>query len=82
MKTVRYTIDAARDLKRYGNMADRIRQAVTEYAAGDGAHANNVTQLVISADKRLRIGNFRVIFREEETELTVVKIAPRSNAYD
>ena len=32
MKTVRYTGDAARDLRRHGNMADRIRKAIAEYA--------------------------------------------------
>ena len=82
MKTVRYTADAVRDLKRHGNMAARIRRALAEYASDSTAHANNVTLLVGSTDKRLRIGDFRVIFREEETVLTVVKIGPRGGVYE
>ena len=81
VKTVRYTADALRDLKRHANMADRIRKALAEYVTV-GAHANNVTQLVGSSDKRLRVGDFRVIFREEDAVLTVVKIGPRGGIYE
>ena len=82
MRTVSYTVDAAKDLKRHGNMAARVRRAITEYAAETGAHANNVTQLVGSTAYRMRVGDFRVIFEEIETAITVTKIAPRGGAYD
>ena len=82
MKMVRYTIDAARDMKRHGNMAARIRKAINEYAAGSGAHANNVTKLVGVSASRLRVGDFQVIFEDGETEIIVTKIAPRGGAYD
>ncbi|MGI4793467.1 MAG: type II toxin-antitoxin system RelE family toxin [Janthinobacterium lividum] len=80
MKTVRYTVDAAKDLKRHGNMAARVRKAVKEYAE-TGTHSNNVTQLVGSTAWRMRVGDFRVIFENGETEIIVTKIAPRGEVY-
>ena len=82
MKAVRYTADAARDLRRHGNMAARVRKAVSEYAEAGGAHANNVIRMVGSSGSRMRIGDFRVIFEESETAITVTKVAPRGGAYD
>lgn len=82
MKQVRYTADAAKALKRHGNMAARIRRAITDYAADDpAAHANNVRQLVGSPAKRLRVGDFRVIFEETDAEIIVTKIGPRGSVY-
>lgn len=82
MKTVRYTVSAARDLKRHGNMADRARRAISEYAADSLAHANRVTELVGLSAKRLRIGDFRMVFEETPTEIIVTKFAPRGNVYE
>lgn len=81
MKAVRYAQEALRDLRRHGNMAARIRKAIAEYAE-TGAHANIVTALVGSPLSRLRVGDFRVIFAEQPTEILVVKIGPRSAVYD
>lgn len=82
MKEVRYTRDAAKALRKHRNVADRIRQALTAYAADPQQHVNNVTQLVGSEAKRMRVGDFRAIFVETDTELLVVKIAPRGEAYE
>ena len=82
MKTVRYTTEALRNLKRHGNMAARIRRAVEEYAADPAAHVNNVTQLVGSSSSRMRVGDYRVIFVETTTELSVVRVGPRGGVYD
>jgi DNA-binding XRE family transcriptional regulator len=46
------------------------------------AHANNVSRLVGSTACRLRIGDFRVIFEETDTDIIVTKFAPRGNVYD
>ncbi len=81
VKGVVYGTQAAKSLRRYGNMAGRIRKAVSEYALDPLAHANNVTELVGEQTKRLRVGDFRVIFVESDTEITVVKIGPRGNVY-
>jgi mRNA interferase RelE/StbE len=63
-------------------MAHRIVRAVAAYAVGDGAHANQVKLLKGSATKRLRVGDFRVVFLESDTEVYVVRIAPRGEVYD
>jgi len=82
MKTIIYSRDAARDLRRHGNMAGRIRKAVREYAADQAAHAHNVKPLVGSSQKRMRVGDFRILFNETETEIMVTKAAPRGGVYD
>ncbi len=81
MKTVCYTADAAKSLRRHANVAARIRGAVSDYAADPAAHTNNVTRLVGSSAKRMRVGDYRVIFEETETELLVTKIGPRGGIY-
>lgn len=82
MKDVAYGRDAIRSLRRHGNMAGRIRAAILEYAADSRAHVDNVTQLVGSPAKRLRVGDFRVVFDETETTITVTKAGPRGDVYD
>ena len=82
MKTVRYSPDALKNLRHHGNAAARVRRALEEYAAETGAHANNVTRLVGLATRRLRVGDFRAVFEESDTEIIVTKIAPRGNVYD
>jgi DNA-binding XRE family transcriptional regulator len=63
-------------------MAARIRRAVEEYAADPAAHANNVSKLVGSSSSRTRVGDYRVIFVEAETDLSVIRIGPRGGVYD
>jgi mRNA interferase RelE/StbE len=82
VKTVRYTADAIRALKRHGNVADRLRRTLREYADDPSARANNVTQLLGSNLRRMRVGSFRIVFEESETELLVTKIGPRGSVYD
>lgn len=79
MKTVRYTLSAAADLRKYRSMSKRIIAKVDRFAA---TGAGNVTQLVGSNAKRLREGDFRVIFVETENEIVVTKVAPRGEVYD
>jgi mRNA interferase RelE/StbE len=82
VKTVRYTTEALKNLKQYGTVAMRVRKAIDDYAANPNSHANNVTQLVGSAASRMRVGDYRVIFVETATDLTVVRIGPRGGVYD
>lgn len=82
MKRVRYTADALKSLKRHGNMTDRIMRTMREYADGTGAHANHVKPLHGSSALRLRIGNYRVVFGETETEIVVTGLGPRGRIYD
>ncbi len=51
------------------------------YAADPEAFPK-VKTLTNSSAKRMRIGDFRVIFEETATELIVTKIGPRGGIYD
>ncbi len=82
MKRVRYNAAAEKDLARHANMAERVYRAMREYAAGDGAHTNRVKPLKGVESKRLRVGDFRVLFVETIDEIVVTRIAPRGSAYD
>ena len=63
-------------------MAGRLLKAVADYAGDPSSHANNVTRLAGSMAERLRVGDFRVVFEETETEIVVTKIGPRGSIYD
>jgi mRNA interferase RelE/StbE len=53
-----------------------------EYADGTGAHTNNVKALQGSSALRLRIGDYRVVFSETETEIVVTGLGPHGRIYD
>jgi mRNA interferase RelE/StbE len=80
MKTVTYSADALADLAKHKNRAAKIMDKVDAYA--EAGSSNNVKPLKGSTAKRLRVGDFRVIFEETETEITVSRIAPRGEAYE
>lgn len=82
MKTIRYLRAAQADLKRHGYVAGRLRKALLDYAADPAAHANNVIPLVGRPGRRMRVGDYRIIFEETETELLVTRIGPRGSVYD
>ncbi len=63
-------------------MAPRIMAKVEDYAADPASLANMATKLVGKDSVRLRIGDFRVLFRETATEVIVLDIGPRSSIYD
>jgi len=79
MKDIRYTSAAASDLRKYRSLAKRLTAKLERYAQ---TGAGDVTQLVGSAARRLREGDFRIIFVESETEILVTKIAPRGHIYE
>lgn len=82
MKTILYTRAAARALRKHGNMASRIMAKIQAYADDPGALANVVTEMVGKDYRRLRVGDFRVLFRETATVITVLDIGPRGGIYD
>jgi len=63
-------------------MAARITAKIEAYAADPDALANMVTEMVGEDYMRLRVGDFRVLFRETAVEITVLDIGPRSGVYD
>jgi mRNA interferase RelE/StbE len=82
VKTVSYTKVATRALLRHSNRASLITAKINAYAQSPVPQANNVKQLVGSQAKRLRVGDFRVLFTEDQTTITVLDIGPRGGIYD
>jgi mRNA interferase RelE/StbE len=82
MKTVAWTRIALRHLRAHSNRARQIRAKIDQYAADPASLANNVIQLTGSATKRLRVADFRVLFTEGETTITVLDVGPRSGIHE
>lgn len=81
MKTVFYTRTAATSLRRHANRAKLIRTKIAQYAEHASSQANNVKPLVGMDAKRLRVGDFRVIFTETNDTIIVLDIGPRGGIY-
>ena len=63
------------------NWAERIRDKIRVYASDPVSQANNVTRLKIRDGLvRLRIGDWRVVMRDEDV-LQVLYVSSRGNAY-
>ncbi|MFI0843559.1 type II toxin-antitoxin system RelE/ParE family toxin [Mesorhizobium sp. IMUNJ 23232] len=82
MKRVVYLAAALKALRKHRSDAARIDEKIRLYAAEPAALANNVKQLAGSEEKRLRVGDYRVIFLETEDEIIVSRIGPRGSVYD
>lgn len=79
MKTVILLPAAQASLRRHRSEASRLLEKVERYAA---TGAGDVRQLVGSTAKRLRVGDFRVVFEENATEIIVTAIGPRGSIYE
>jgi mRNA interferase RelE/StbE len=84
MKRVTYSRDALRVLARIpANTARLIRAKIDQYAADPTSLANNVKALKGEPGYYwLRVGDWRILFREDGVVLSVTRIAPRGGAYD
>jgi mRNA interferase RelE/StbE len=84
MKQVEYTRDAAKVLQRIDRAtARRIRDKVRQYAEDPASLANNVITMKGGDDlRRMRVGDWRVIFTEDLVVVLVIRVAPRGGAYD
>lgn len=84
MRQVIYSREAARVLQRVpANMARLIREKVLQLAADPRSLANNVRALKgRDGYYRLRVGNWRVVFREDGAVVDVVEVGPRGSIYD
>ena len=84
MRQISYSRDALKTLVGLpANTATRIRAKIAQYAADPKAQTNNVKALQGSKGYfRLRIGDWRVIFRDDGTVILIVKVAARGSAYD
>jgi mRNA interferase RelE/StbE len=79
LKTVAYTPEAFAGLRKHRNQAAAIMAKVKRYAE---TGAGDVKILTGRTGKRLRCGDFRVIFEENATEIRVLTIGPRGGVYE
>jgi mRNA interferase RelE/StbE len=82
MKSVLYTRTAATALRKHANRANLIRSKIRQYAEDASSQANNVKSLVGVDAKRLRVGDFRVIFTETADTITILDIGTRGGIYE
>lgn len=83
-KRVEYSSEALTALQRMDRRtASRIIEKIEQLATDPSSLANNIRRLKGGEGlMRLRIGDWRVIYTDGLIVLQVVKIAPRSSAYD
>jgi mRNA interferase RelE/StbE len=82
MKSVIYTRTAATGLRRHANRAKLIRTMIAQYAEDASSQVNNVKSLIGVDAKRLRVGDFRVIFTETNDAITILDVGPRGGIYE
>ena len=83
---IRFTIKAAKELKRIGPVRETILAKIRQYAADPASLANNVKALKDRDAFRLRVGDYRVLFvvlaDGTVTVMQVTAVRHRSKAYD
>jgi mRNA interferase RelE/StbE len=83
MKTIRYLPRAEKALFKYRVHAKRIIGKLMEYADNPSSQANNLKRLHgRHGTLRLRVGNFRVLFSEDEDTIVVADVGPRGSIYE
>jgi len=82
VRAVAYSRTAQKVLTRMPrNWARRIRDKIAAYAADPATQANNVTGMKGHEGLvRLRVGDWRVIMRDESV-LTILSVSSRGDAY-
>ena len=82
MKRVAYSNFAVKTLRRMpANESARVEMKIEEYATNPASQANNVKKLTGRPGFRLRVGNWRVLFKETDDIIDVVTIGPRGSVY-
>jgi mRNA interferase RelE/StbE len=64
------------------NTGDLIESKIDQLARDPDSLKNNITRLVGTKESRLRVGDWRVVFRIDENVLLIIKIASRGGIYD
>ena len=78
---IRYSVLALRALRKC-DKRDLIRRKIEELAADPDALSNNVRRLTGRPEYRLRVQNWRAIFRIEDEIVWIDHIGPRGSAYE
>lgn len=79
MKAISYTPSASDDLRKHRAEARKIIAKIARFAE---TGAGDVKALTGRPGKRLRVGDFRILFDEDATTITVLAVGPRGNVYD
>jgi mRNA interferase RelE/StbE len=85
MYSIEFTKQAIKALERMPrNVAVTIKSKISHVAAAPNDAHNNVTRLQGRPEFRLRVGDWRVIYRlvDERLVLLVIKIGGRGDVYD
>jgi len=81
-KSISYIRAAVRALRKHHNRTSRIMAKIEAYAADPSSLGNVVIEMVGKDGMRLRVGDFRLLFRETATEVIVLDIGLRGSIYD
>ena len=84
MKAVTYTAQALKALAQHRSQADKIAAKMRAYAENPASQAKNIKRLKgpTTPVYRLRVGDYRVIFEETRTTITVLRLGPRGSIYE
>jgi mRNA interferase RelE/StbE len=83
VKNVTYSKSAIKSLRRIpAKTARKIVSKIDQYAADPAGQANNVARLQGREGRRLRVGDWRVIFDEDDRVIAVLEIGPRGGIYE
>jgi mRNA interferase RelE/StbE len=82
VKRIVFLRPARTALLKHRNVAGRVEEKISAYAADPKSLANVVTELRGTSLKRLRVGDFRIVFEETATERIVSRIGPQGSIYE
>ena len=84
MKSIAFSKDALRTLRKMPrNVAELVRRKIDQYATDPESLANNVTAIRSEPGHyRLRVLDWRIIFAEDGSVISIIRIAPRGSAYE
>jgi mRNA interferase RelE/StbE len=78
-----FTRTALKQLQKIAPRFSRaIREKIAQYAENPVSLANQVKRLQGSPFYRLRVGDYRIIFSEDGTILTIIKVGHRREVYN
>lgn len=82
MKTVTYTKKAMKDLAKMPRQTNiLVRSKINQYAQNPASLANNVVRMQGETGYRLRVGDYRVRFNENNTVIDILRVLPRGEVY-
>ena len=83
MKAVTYAKKALKDLDAMPvNDSRRVRAKINQYAADPQSQANNIVKMQNETGYRLRVGDWRVRFDENDTVIEILRVLPRGQVYE